>query len=324
MSSLQRERLSVNLTAEKPDVHLMESAFTGRDLISLADLSKREIEEVLQVAASIKRNGIPEDLLKGKILASCFFEPSTRTRLSFEAAMLRLGGSVIGFSDNSNTSMQKGETLSDTMRVISNLCDLIVIRHSAEGSARAAADASFKPVINAGDGANQHPTQTLLDLFTIRELHGKIDGLQIAMLGDLRYSRTIHSLAIGLSHYAARLYFISSQELSLPEEIAEHLRKAGVKFSYHTDLAEVLPKLDILYMTRRQKERSSLPEKTPFVLRMNHLEKGKESLRVMHPLPRVGEIDPLVDSLPQAAYFQQAANGLPVRQALLSLILGEL
>jgi aspartate carbamoyltransferase catalytic subunit len=302
----------------------MKSAFTGRDLISLADLSKREIEEVLQVAASIKKNGAPEDLLKGKILASCFFEPSTRTRLSFEAAMLRLGGSVIGFSEGSSTSSQKGESISDSMRVISNLCDLIVIRHSREGSARAAADAAFKPVVNAGDGANQHPTQTLLDLFTIRELHGKIDDLQIAMLGDLRYSRTVHSLAMGLMHYATRLYFISSQDPSLPEEIAESLRKAGVKFSYHTDLSEVLPKLDILYMTRRQTERSSLPEKNPFVLRKNHLEKAKETLRIMHPLPRVDEIDPLIDALPQAAYFQQAANGLPIRQAILSLILGGL
>ncbi len=302
----------------------MKSAFTGRDLISLADLSKREIEEVLQVAASFKKEGVPEELLKGKILASCFFEPSTRTRLSFEAAMHRLGGSVIGFSTSSSTSAQKGESISDSMRVIANLCDLIVIRHNLEGSARAAADAAFKPVINAGDGANQHPTQTLLDLFTIRELHGKIDGLQIAMLGDLRYSRTVHSLALGLAHYATRLYFISSQDLSLPEEIAESLRKAGMKFSYHTDLEEVMPKLDILYMTRRQIERSSLPEKVPFVLRKQHLEKAKESLRVMHPLPRAGEIDLSVDALPQAAYFQQAANGLTIRQALLALILGGL
>lgn len=287
----------------------------------MADLSKREIEEILNAAFAIKRNGAPTDCLKGKILASCFFEPSTRTRLSFEAAMIRLGGSVIGFSEGGSTSTQKGETLSDTIRIISNLSDLIVIRHSAEGSAFAAANVSVKPVINAGDGANQHPTQTLLDLFTIRELHGKLDGLHIAMVGDLRFARTVHSLALGLSHYAMRLYFVSSPELALPEEIAQSLRKTGVKFSYHEDLEEVLPKLDILYMTRRQKERSSLPEKAPFVLRKSHLEQGKESLRVLHPLPRVSEIDPAIDSLPQAAYFQQAANGLFVREAILSLML---
>ena len=299
----------------------MSSALSGRDLISIADLSKREIEEVVQEAALIKREG-SRPLLHGKILASCFFEPSTRTRLSFEAAMLRLGGSVIGFSDAAGTSVQKGESLSDTLRVIANLCDLIVIRHGAEGSARAAADASVKPVINAGDGANQHPTQTLLDLFTIRELHGRLDGLQIAMMGDLRYSRTVHSLAMGLAHYSSRLYFISSQELSLPEEISQALRKAGVKFSYHSDLEEALPKLDILYMTRRQTERSPLADKTSFVLRKSHLERAKESLRILHPLPRVGEIDPQIDSLPQAAYFQQAANGLFVREALLAQIAG--
>ncbi len=217
--------------------------------------------------------------------------------------------------------MQKGESLSDTIRIISNLCDLIVIRHSAEGSAFAAAKVSVKPVINGGDGSNQHPTQTLLDLFTIRELHGKIDGLYIALMGDLRFARTVHSLALGLAHYAVRIYFVSSPELALPEEIAQGLRKAGVKFSYHEDLEEVISKIDILYMTRRQKERSTLPEKKPFVLRKSHLDQGKETLRVLHPLPRVSEIDPAIDSLPQAAYFQQAANGLFVREAILSLIL---
>lgn len=299
----------------------MRSRVAGRDLISMADLSKPQIDELLDAAFSIKRQGAPQDALKGKILASCFFEPSTRTRLSFEAAMLRLGGSVIGFSEGGSTSMQKGESFLDTVRIISNLCDVIVIRHSAEGSAFAAAEVSVKPVINAGDGANQHPTQTLLDLFTIRELHGKIDGLQIALMGDLRFARTAHSLALGLAHYGVRLYFISSPELALPEEIVQGLRKTGVKFSYHEDLEEVLSKIDVLYMTRRQKERSSLPEKKPFVLRKSHLEKGKETLRILHPLPRNTEIDPAIDSLPQAAYFQQAANGLFVRQAILSSIL---
>lgn len=302
----------------------IESALTGRDLISLSDLSKREIEEVLDTAASIKKEPSSACILQGKILASCFFEPSTRTRFSFEAAMLRSGGSVISFSEKDNVSFQKRESLSDMMRVISNLCDLTVIRHPMEGSARAAADASFKPVINAGDGSNQHPTQTLLDLFTIQELHGKIDGLHIALQGDLRYARTAHSLALGLAHYSIQLYLISQQELSLPDEIAQSLRQAGVKFSYHTELAEVLAHLDILYITRRQAERSPFIEKHPFILKKQHLDSAKKSLRILHPLPRVSEIDPEVDTLPQASYFQQAANALPLRQALLSLIIGGL
>ena len=299
----------------------MPTLVQGQDLISIADLSKNQIEEILYSALSIKQKGSPL-LLQGKILGVCFFEPSTRTRLSFEAAMIRLGGSVIGFSDANSTSIQKGETLYDSMRVVGSYCDGIVIRHPMEGSARLCAEAVDVPVINAGDGANQHPTQTLLDLFTIRELFGKIDGLHIALAGDLKYGRTVHSLAMGLAHYNVRLYFISPPELSLPEEISQKLREAGVKFSYHADLSEVLPKVNVLYMTRVQKERHTTLSQNPFVLTKDSLSKAQDSLKILHPLPRVGEIDSSVDDTPFAAWFQQAANGLFVRQAILSLLLG--
>ncbi len=297
--------------------------YAGKDLISMADLSKEEIEEIILLSSLMKKKPHPS-LLQGHILASCFFEPSTRTRLSFEAAMHRLGGSVIGFADGATTSAQKGEPLSDTMRVIGDLADVIAIRHSAEGSARVAAEATETPVINAGDGANQHPTQTLLDLFTIHELFGKIDGLHIAITGDLKYARAVHSLAMGLSHYSVRLYFIAPQELTLPEEIAEVLRKAGVKVSYHAEFLSLLPKLDIVYLTRRQKERGDIVfDKALFTLEPSHLKTAKETLRVMCPMPRMSEISTAVDALPQAVYFEQAANGVFVRQAILSMLLGK-
>ena len=299
----------------------MPTLSQGQDLISIADLSKSQIENILDTAKKFKQKR-PAAQLQGKILGVCFFEPSTRTRLSFEAAMHRLGGSVIGFSDASSTSSQKGETLSDTMRVISAYCDCIAIRHPLEGAARLCADVVNVPVINAGDGANQHPTQTLLDLFTIRELHGKIDELHIAIAGDLKYGRTVHSLAMGLAHYNVRLYFISPPELPLPEEVAQTLRQAGVKFSYHADLLEVLPKIQVLYMTRLQKERHGAISHIPFVLNKAHLEKAQASLKILHPLPRVGEIDTSVDDTPFAAWFEQAANGLFVREAILSKLLG--
>ena len=300
----------------------METLIQGQDLISIADLSKFQIEEILNRALCFKEEG-PSQQLQGKILGICFFEPSTRTRLSFEAAMHRLGGSIIGFSDANSTSVQKGETFFDTVSVIGNYVDGIVIRHPLEGSARVCADAVNVPVINAGDGANQHPTQTLLDLFTIRELFGKVDGLQIALVGDLKYGRAVHSLAMGLAHYNVRLYFVSPPELSLPEEVSQKLREAGVKFSYHADLLEVLPKVNVLYMTRVQKERHPGMTQIPFVLASEHLTKAQDSLKILHPLPRVGEIDSSIDATPHAAWLQQAANGLFVRQAILSILLGE-
>jgi aspartate carbamoyltransferase catalytic subunit len=290
------------------------------DLISISDLSKEEIKEILDAAKEIKERGSPL-CLQGKLLACCFFEPSTRTRLSFEAAMHRLGGSVIGFSDGRETSTQKGESLHDTIKIIGSFADLIVIRHPAEGSARVAADATSVPIINAGDGANQHPTQTLLDLFTIRERCGRIEGLTIGIAGDLAHARTVHSLAIGLCHYGVRLYFFSPPELELAEEIAIHLRKAGVKFSYHHTLKEALSKLDVLYLTRTQKERHLRELSSPLAITKKMLTQVKDSLQILHPLPRLHELDPAIDETPHAAYFQQAENGLFVRQALLTRML---
>ncbi len=294
------------------------------NLISISDLSKEEIEKILKRAAEFKKKP-PKDLLLGKILASCFFEPSTRTRLSFESAMLKLGGQVIGFSNADSTSVRKGETLSDTMRVIGGLADLIVIRHPLEGAAKLASQATTKPVINAGDGANQHPTQTLLDLFTIKECQGKLSGLNVAIVGDLKYGRTVHSLSYAAALFDMRLYFISPDELTLPDAILQELRKKRGKFSFHRSIEEVIGKVDILYMTRLQKERfdTSTYErvKENYILEEALLQKAKKHLRILHPLPRVGEIDRAIDKTPHAYYFQQAENGLFVRQSLLYSIL---
>ena len=301
----------------------MES-FIGRDLVSIADLNKQEIEHILSAAARLRKRAEP-DLCRGTILANCFYEPSTRTRLSFEAAMYRLGGSCLGFSDASMTSAKKGETFSDSIRIISSYADILTLRHPLEGSARLAAEISAKPVINAGDGANQHPTQTLLDLFTIQECQHKIDGLNIAIAGDLKYGRTVHSLCLALLHYRVRLYFICPDALSLPDAIVQELRRTGIKFSFHTTLDEVLPKADILYMTRIQKERMvDIDLENTCRLRFNQLDKVKPHLKILHPLPRVDEIETSIDTTPYAYYFQQAENGLYVRMALLALLLGKL
>jgi aspartate carbamoyltransferase catalytic subunit len=297
--------------------------FVGRDLISIQDFSKQEIEFILQTAQHFQKHPQP-DLLKGCILANCFFEPSTRTRLSFETAMLRLGGTVIGFSDAASTSHQKGESLTDSIRIVGGFADIIVLRHPMEGAARAASDATDKPLINAGDGANQHPTQTLLDLFTIQECQGKIEQLHIALAGDLKYSRTIHSLALALAHYPVRLYFIAPENLALPDSIASQLRHHGIKFSFHNAIEDVLPKVDIFYMTRIQKERLFDAElfTNTCLLKKAMLSSCKKNLKILHPLPRVNELELSIDNTPFAHYFQQAQNGIPVRMALLALLLG--
>ncbi len=306
---------------------MMKNTLAGRDLVSITDLSKQEIELVLSTAESLQKKGRPE-LLKGSILANCFFEASTRTRFSFETAMLRLGGSVIGFSEAGSTSSKKGESLYDSIKVIGNYADILVIRHPQEGSARLAAEATDKPVINAGDGANQHPSQTLLDLFTIRSLKGKIEDLSIALVGDLKFGRTVHSLSLALAHYPVRLYFVAPEILPLPESISQELKKKGVKFSFHASIEEIIPKIDILYMTRIQKERFSEVQAEGFInsclLKKKHLEKAKSNLKILHPLPRVDEIEESIDATPYAAYFEQAANGVPVRMALLALLLGKI
>jgi aspartate carbamoyltransferase catalytic subunit len=302
----------------------MKNRLEGRSLISISDLTKEEILLVLKTAEEIKKKP-PKELLKGKILASCFYEPSTRTRLSFEAAMIRLGGSVIGFSDSSSTSAKKGETLHDSIKVIGQYADILVVRHPAEGSARVAAESTTIPVLNAGDGANQHPTQTLLDLFTIKECKNKLKGLDIAFVGDLKHSRTVHSLAQACAHFDMRLFFVSPEQLTLPDEITQILKKQGVKFSFHRTIEEVISKVDILYMTRIQRERfePSAYEKVKdaYVLTLEMLKKADKNLKVLSPLPRVNEIDTAIDETPHAYYFEQAANGLFVRMALLSLIL---
>lgn len=296
------------------------------DILSIKDLSPKNIHLILDTARKLKQK--PEtNLLTNKLVAQCFFEPSTRTRLSFESATLRLGGQVLGFSSDQNISTQKGETLHDTMRVVSQYADLIVIRHPREGAARLAAEVSDKPVINAGDGANQHPTQALTDIFTIQECQKKMDGLNIALVGDLKYGRTIHSFAEACMLFDIRLYLVSPDILTLPDPICDALKKKGIRFSFHQSLEEVIPKLDILYLTRIQQERFSEAEyqlvKDDYILTSAVLKNAKTNLKILHPLPRVNEIDIRVDKTPYSHYFTQAANGLFVRQALLTLLLNE-
>jgi len=300
-------------------------SYKKRDIIHIADFSKDEILHLLDTADKLKRTPQP-DRLKGKVLGSCFYEPSTRTRLSFESAMHRLGGAVIGFDDADNTSSRKGESFSDSMRMIESYADIAVVRHPLEGSAQLAADSIEIPVINAGDGSNQHPTQTFLDLFTIRETQGRLDHLSIALAGDLKHGRTVHSLAEALIPFDCRLYFVAPESLEMPKPICDQLKESRVKFSFHRSLEEVMPKIDILYMTRIQEER--FQDRKEFIhvkesLRVNVelLEQGQQHLKVLHPLPRVHEIDKKVDQTPQAYYFEQAKNGLYTRQALLALIL---
>lgn len=303
---------------------VMANPFFDQDVLSIKEMSLQQIELVLQTAAKLKK-AKPQDLLQGKIIANCFFEPSTRTRLSFESAALKLGGRVIGFANDESLSTKKGETLYDTMRVISSYSDLIVIRHPKEGSARLAAEASSVPVINAGDGANQHPTQTLVDLFSIQECQGTLEGLSIALVGDLKYGRTVHSFAQACKLFNIRLFLVAPEALTLPDSICDTLKREGVRFSFHQTLEEVIHKVDVVYMTRIQRERMPSAEyqasKDKLTLNLGMLKKAKKNIRILHPLPRVDEIDIAVDDTPYAYYFQQAENGVFVRQALLTLIL---
>ncbi|ASJ17270.1 aspartate carbamoyltransferase [Thermococcus chitonophagus] len=304
--------------------------WTGRDVISIRDFSKEDIEFVLSTAERLERELKEKGHLeyaKGKILATLFFEPSTRTRLSFESAMHRLGGSVIGFAEASTSSVKKGESLRDTIKTVEQYSDVIVIRHPKEGAARLAAEVAEVPVINAGDGSNQHPTQTLLDLYTIKKEFSKIDGLKIGLLGDLKYGRTVHSLAEALAFYDVELYLISPEMLRMPKHIVEELKERGVKVYETSDLEAVIGELDVLYVTRIQRERfpdeqEYLKVKGSYQVNCKVLEKAKEELRVMHPLPRVDEIHPEVDKTKHAIYFRQVFNGVPVRMALLGLVLG--
>lgn len=307
----------------------MANPLYQKHIISINDLNREELELVLRSAAGLKARPQPE-LLKHKVVASCFFEASTRTRLSFETAIHRLGASVVGFSDAGNTSLgKKGETLADTISVISTYVDAIVMRHPQEGAARLATEFSGGvPILNAGDGANQHPTQTLLDLFTIQETQGRLNNLNVAMVGDLKYGRTVHSLTQALAKFEGNHFFlIAPQALAMPAYILTMLAEKGIGYSVHATIEEVMPQLDILYMTRVQKERLDPSEyanvKAQFVLRAVDLLKARDNLKVLHPLPRVDEIAHEVDDTPYAYYFQQAGNGIFARQALLSLVLNE-
>lgn len=299
----------------------------NKNILSISDLSKQEIIHILTVANQIKKHP-KSTLLNNYIMGSCFFEPSTRTRLSFETAMLRLGGQVVGFSESGITSVKKGEALSDAIKVIGDYVDVIVIRHSLEGAVRHGAEATNVPVINGGDGANQHPTQTLLDLFTIKECQKRLNGLKVALVGDLKYGRTVHSLTQALMYFNPRFYFVAPSFLQMPDYLKSELKKKKIMFSIHDKIEEVVNDVDILYMTRIQKERFADPleyeqMKNIFVLTADSLSRAKNNLRIMHPLPRVNEIAKDVDKTKYAYYFQQAKNGVYVRQALLGLVLGK-
>jgi aspartate carbamoyltransferase catalytic subunit len=302
--------------------------FKGRDIISIRDFEKKEMLYVLKIAKRIERNP-KANLLKGKVMASLFFEPSTRTRLSFESAMNQMGGKVIGFAEAGATSLKKGESLWDTIKMVERYADVIVMRHPIEGSARLASEASRVPVINAGDGANQHPTQTLLDLYTILKAKGTLENLNVGFLGDLKYGRTVHSLAIALSHFNAKMFFISPEALRMPPSYLEEIESRGIKYKEGENLLEFARNLDILYATRIQQERFPDPMEYKKYAGIYRLDKSllkhvKEDLKIMHPLPRVNEISPELDDTNHALYFEQAANGIPVRQALLSLVLGRI
>ncbi|EAS63196.1 aspartate carbamoyltransferase [Photobacterium angustum] len=307
----------------------MANSLFKKHIISIPELSRAELELIIQTAGQLKADPNPE-LLKNKVIASCFFEPSTRTRLSFETAIQRLGGTVVGFDSAGNTSLaNKGETLSDSVQVITSYVDAFVMRHPQEGAARLASEFSNGiPVINGGDGANQHPTQTLLDLFTIYETQGTLDNINIAFVGDLKYGRTVHSLTQALSKFEnVKFFFIAPEVLAMPDYICEELDDAGIAYSLHSDMEDVIPELDILYMTRVQKERFDESEyahmKAAYILTAKMLEGARDNLKVLHPLPRVDEITVDVDKTKHAYFFQQAENGVYARQALLALVLNE-
>jgi len=298
----------------------------NRSLVSIADFSKKEIIEILDRAEEFEKQPVRK-LLEGKVIATLFFEPSTRTRLSFESAINKLGGKIVGFSDSTNSSVTKGETLHDTIKMVSSYSDLIVMRHPVEGSARFASEVASVPVINAGDGANQHPTQTLLDLYSIRKTQGKLENLNIFMVGDLKYGRTVHSLMMAMSNWNATFNFISPEELKMPDEFKLYLDNMGLKYYEHSDFSDIISKADIIYMTRVQKERFSDPieyekVKNVYVLKNDMLDNTKPNMRILHPLPRVNEIHTDVDANPKAYYFDQAQNGVYTRQAILCKLLG--
>jgi len=299
----------------------------NRSLVTIADHSREKIEYLIRMAQEFEAN--PNRLLlQGRVVATLFFEPSTRTRLSFETAANRLGARVIGFADPKVTSGTKGETLKDTIMMVSNYADVIVMRHYLEGAARYASEIAPVPIINAGDGANQHPSQTMLDLYTIYQTQGTLNDLNIYMVGDLKYGRTVHSLLMAMRHFNPTFHFIAPDELAMPELYKQYCHEHGIKYVEHQDFdADVIAGADILYMTRVQRERfTDLMEyervKDRYLLKQDMLSKAKDNMRILHPLPRVNEIEYSIDDDPHAYYFQQARNGLYARQAIICDTLG--
>ena len=296
-------------------------------LVSIADLSRDEIIDLLRLSHYFEENPNSK-LLEGKVAATLFFEPSTRTRLSFETAVNRLGGRIIGFSDPGTSSSSKGETLKDTIKMVSNYADIIIMRHFLEGAAMYATEVTDVPIINAGDGANQHPSQTMLDLYSIYKTQGRLTDLTITLVGDLKYGRTVHSLLMAMKHFKPKFIFVASPELAMPQEYKDFCNDEGIEYEETTDFSpEVINKSDIIYMTRVQRERFSDPMeyervKDLYTLHKSMLDGSKENLRILHPLPRVNEIDLDVDDSPKAYYFDQARNGLFARQAIICRALG--
>jgi aspartate carbamoyltransferase catalytic subunit len=304
------------------------ATFAGRSIISMRDFTCDEILHVLEVTGMIDER--PEEFahsLEGKILATLFFEPSTRTRLSFESAMMRLGGRTMGFADPSSSSTKKGESLADSIKIVESYSDLIAMRHPVEGSARLASEISNVPILNAGDGANQHPSQTFLDLYTIKQEKGRLEGLEVGFMGDLKYGRTVHSLAHALGRFNCRLYFVSPKGLEMPDDLLEELGRMGVLFQEHEDFESAKGGLDILYVTRIQRERFGDEldydkVREGYNISLSFLEGCNPDLRILHPLPRVDELSEEVDRTPHAIYFRQAANGIPTRMALIAMVMG--
>lgn len=296
-------------------------------LVSISDISKDEILNLLRLARYFEEH-TNSKILDGKVVATLFFEPSTRTRLSFETAVNRLGGRVIGFSDPGTSSSSKGETLKDTIKMVSNYADLIVMRHYLEGAARYATEVTETPIINAGDGANQHPSQTMLDLYSIYKTQGRLEDLTITMVGDLKYGRTVHSLLMAMKFFRPNFIFVAAPELAMPREYKEFCDKEGIPYKETTQFSpDVIAESDIIYMTRVQRERFTDPMeyervKDLYTLHNSMLDVSKPTVRVLHPLPRVNEIDPDVDDNPKAYYFEQAHNGLFARQAIITRALG--
>ncbi|MCQ2053289.1 MAG: aspartate carbamoyltransferase [archaeon] len=311
-------------------MHSAKVDFYDRDIVSMRDLTRKDIEYLMDLAETMipyARGDRVNHSLKGKILGNLFFEPSTRTRFSFESAAHRLGIDVIDVSQISETSIAKGETFADTIRMVDAYCDVIALRHHHEGAARLAANVSENPVINAGDGAGSHPTQTLLDLFTMKRSKGLIDGLNVVIVGDLKYGRTVHFLADALTMFGAKLTFVSPESLQMPRDIVDDIRKKGYDPYQTSNLNEVIDEADVLYVTRIQKERFPDPseyKKISSIYRINNqnLREAKSDLIIMHPLPRIDEIALEIDRTPHAKYFEQAFNGIPMRMALLYSILG--